>query len=73
MKLLGKKYELSALKHKFYRDRKHEKATKTAEAIKEIDHQLIPLKNLFELGRTNEIRTDKIIIKFRSKEDKIKF
>lgn len=73
MELLAKKNRLQALQYKFYREGRHEKVTEIASKIKKVDEKLIPIKNLYELGRVHETKTDKIIIKFKTKEGKTSF
>jgi hypothetical protein len=49
---------------------KMRKYEKISHKIRRIDDELIPIKNLFELGREAQLRTDKIFIKFRNRESK---
>ena len=70
MELLSRKNKLEALKHKYYQDGKEVKEQKMIEKIKEIDNKLIPIKNIFSLNREQELRTDKVFLKFKSKINK---
>jgi len=51
IKLFSKKNKYEALKNSYYRSGKDKKYQKMDRKIKKIDKDLIPIKNLFELGK----------------------
>lgn len=67
---MEKRYILEAKKNLYFKRGLTKKLEEVEKEIYEIGNIILPFKNNMNIGNERELRTDKIIIKFRTVKDR---